>query len=221
MEIQAPKTEQALLQRVVSLAGLTLTEAAQQVGLIVPNDLRTMKGWVGQLLERCLGCDAGTAPEPDFSHLGIELKTIPVDAAGKPLESTYVSIVPLYNHQGINWHNSDVKAKLMRVLWVPIEGEAHIPLPLRRIGCGIFWSPNREQMKILQSDWEELMDYVIMGQVEQIDARMGRYMQIRPKAANAKALTWGVAPDGSKIQTLPRGFYLRTCFTKQIIAHYL
>ncbi len=33
------------------------------------------------------------------------------------------------------------------------------------------------------------MDMIVLGQVERITARHGEYLQIRPKAANAKALT--------------------------------
>jgi len=37
------------------------------------------------------------------------------------------------------------------------------------------------------------------------------------KAANGKCLCYGFDSEGNKIQTLPRGFYLRSNFTKQII----
>ena len=46
---------------------------------------------------------------------------------------------------------------------------------------------------------------------------MGRYLQIRPKGANAKSLTTTLDEEGNTIQTLPRGFYLRPEFTQQII----
>ncbi len=35
------------------------------------------------LLELWLGASAGSKPEQDFAALGVELKTIPVDAAGQ------------------------------------------------------------------------------------------------------------------------------------------
>jgi len=41
-------------------------------------------------------------------------------------------------------------------------------------------------------------------------------LQIRPKAANSKALRWGIGEAGEPIQTLPCGFYLRALFTRQI-----
>ncbi|MBD3667918.1 MAG: DNA mismatch repair endonuclease MutH, partial [Kangiella sp.] len=65
--------------------------------------------------------------------------------------------------------------------------------------------------------FEDTIDTVAMGQIEQIDARFGEVMQVRPKAANSKALTEAIGPEGETIQTLPRGFYLRPSFTRQIL----
>lgn len=53
------------------------------------------------LLELYLGAMAGSKPEQDFPELGIELKTIPVDAAGKPLETTFVCVAPLTGNSGV------------------------------------------------------------------------------------------------------------------------
>jgi len=56
-----------------------------------------------------------------------------------------------------------------------------------------------------------------MGQLEQITASYGKYLQIRPKAQNGKSLQVGIGADGGLVQTLPRGFYLRTEFTRTIL----
>ena len=118
-----PSSEQELLERVQSLAGLTLAEVANKAGIDIPKDLKRHKGWVGLLLEHVLGATASSRPEPDFPHLGIELKTLPINIQGKPLETTFVSVAPLVGLVGINWNNSWVRRKLSRVLWVPIIGE--------------------------------------------------------------------------------------------------
>jgi DNA mismatch repair protein MutH len=61
------------------------------------------------------------------------------------------------------------------------------------------------------------MNMVQTGQLEQITARYGKYLQIRPKAQNARSLRKGINAEGDIVQTLPRGFYLRTSFTATII----
>ena len=51
----------------------------------------------------------------------------------------------------------------------------------------------------------------------EIDASMGEYLQVRPKAANGKSLCYGFDEVGNKILTLPRGFYLRSSFTMTVL----
>ena len=104
---------------------------------------------------------------------------------------------------------SHVRHKLKRVLWVPVEGDRQIPLAERRVGAPLLWSPNDEEERLLSRDWEELMDMIVLGQVERITARHGEVLQLRPKAANSKALTEAVGAQGEPILTLPRGFYLK------------
>ncbi|MGF1738187.1 DNA mismatch repair endonuclease MutH [Photobacterium satsumensis] len=215
-----PKTEQELLIRANALAGMTLGELAQIANIAVPPDLRRDKGWVGQLLEWHLGASAGSKPVPDFAELGIELKTIPVGYHGKPLETTFVCVAPLIGLHGLSWENSHIRHKLARVLWVPVEGERDIPLADRHVGSPMLWSPSPEEEQQLRQDWEELMDMIVLGQVEQITARHGEVLQLRPKAANRKALTEAYGANGQPIKTLPRGFYLKTQFTASLLEKY-
>ncbi|ELI6447730.1 DNA mismatch repair endonuclease MutH [Photobacterium damselae] len=215
-----PLSENELLQRAQELAGLTLGELAYQAGIVVPPDLRRDKGWVGQLLEWHLGASAGSKPIPDFAELGIELKTIPIGYNGKPLETTFVCVAPLIGVQGLSWQQSHIRHKLARVLWIPVEGERDLPLADRHVGSPLIWSPSAQEEAQLQQDWEELMDMIVLGQVEQITARHGEVLQLRPKAANSKALTEAYGANGQPIKTLPRGFYLKTNFTAAILERY-
>ena len=199
------------------MAGKTLQQIAGKLHYPAPKKLASNKGWTGEIIEQYLGANAGSSPEPDFTNIGVELKTLPIGKHGKPKESTFVCIVSLMPQENSCWENSLVKRKLSRVLWVPVEGDNTIPLPQRRIGNAILWSPAPSQEKILRDDWEELMNMVLTGQLEQITARYGKYLQIRPKAQNARSLRKGINAEGDIVQTLPRGFYLRTSFTATIL----
>lgn len=181
-----PLSENELLQRAQELAGLTLGELAHQAGIAVPPDLRRDKGWVGQLLEWHLGVSAGSKPVPDFAELGIELKTIPIGYNGKPLETTFVCVAPLIGVQGLSWQQSHIRHKLARVLWIPVEGERDLPLADRHVGSPLIWSPSAQEEAQLQQDWEELMDMIVLGQVEQITARHGEVLQYVLKQPIAK-----------------------------------
>lgn len=217
----APETESELMQRAIGLAGRRLGELAQLHQTPVPDHLKKIKGWVGELLETALGATASNLPEPDFQSLGIELKTIPIKPDGHPKESTFVCTAPLVDTSGLRWQDSTVKKKLNRVLWLPIESDPSVALAERRIGNAVLWSPDNQQEAILCADWQEIIERISLGELETIDASLGQYLQLRPKAANAKSLAAGIDKQGNKIQTLPRGFYLRSRFTQQILQqHY-
>lgn len=216
-----PQTLEQLLSQAQSIAGLTFGELADELHIPVPPDLKRDKGWVGMLLERALGATAGSKAEQDFSHLGVELKTLPINAEGYPLETTFVSLAPLVQNSGVKWENSHVRHKLSCVLWMPIEGSRHIPLRERHIGAPILWKPTAEQERQLKQDWEELMDLIVLGKLDQITARIGEVMQLRPKGANSRSVTKGIGKNGEIIDTLPLGFYLRKEFTAQILKAFL
>lgn len=212
-----PQSELELFERAQAISGLSLAQLAQAAGVDVPKNLNRDKGWTGQLLEWHLGADAGSKPVPDFEGLGIELKTIPIDINGKPLETTYVCVAPLTNITGQTWQSSPIRIKLNRVLWIPILAERQIPVTDRIIGYPILWSPSEEEDRNLQADWEELMDMIALGRVNQITAKTGEYLQIRPKAAHSRIKTAGIGRDGKMVETLPKGFYLKKNFTQQIL----
>ena len=216
-----PQTLEQLLSQAQSIAGLTFGELADELHIPVPPDLKRDKGWVGMLLERALGATAGSKAEQDFSHLGVELKTLPINAEGYPLETTFVSLAPLVQNSGVKWENSHVRHKLSCVLWMPIEGSRHIPLRERHIGAPILWKPTADQERQLKQDWEELMDLIVLGKLDQITARIGEVMQLRPKGANSRAVTKGIGKNGEIIDTLPLGFYLRKEFTAKILKAFL
>ena len=215
--ISPPADIEQLLQRVQMIAGMTLSSLAGAINIEMPENLHREKGWVGQFIEKLLGATAGNKPEPDFINLGIELKTLPINSKGNPSESTYVCVVPLSHTAGLSWDNSVVKAKLKHVLWIPIEADKGLALGQRRVGMGILWKPDVEIEAKLATDYNEFIDRISLGKVESITADQGELLQIRPKAANSSALTEGIGDQGQSIKTLPRGFYLRPAFTRQII----
>ena len=215
-----PKTIDELLSRAESIAGYTLAELALQAGIPVPENLKRDKGWVGQLLEWHLGASAGSKPVPDFIDLDIELKTIPISHSGKPLETTFVCVAPLTGVHSLQWKESHVRHKLSHVLWIPVEGEREIPVGDRHVGYPVLWKPSIKEEQQLQQDWEELMDLIVLGKVESITVRHGEVLQLRPKAANSRALTEAYGDNGQPIKTLPRGFYLKTHFTHSILTSF-
>jgi len=215
--IPTPSSTTELLALCENIAGLSLQELAEIADIKMAKDLRTNKGWVGQLIEWHLGATAGSKPEQDFKHLGIELKTIPIDQFGKVLETTFVCSTPILNTTGLTWENSNIRNKLSQVLWVPVQGERSVPLAERLVGSGFLWSASQKQAQLLKDDWLELMEKIALGQIESISARDGEVLQLRPKAANGSVLTDAYGLNGDIIKVRPRGFYLKKNFTQSII----
>ncbi|MDN2663497.1 DNA mismatch repair endonuclease MutH [Psychromonas sp. 14N.309.X.WAT.B.A12] len=212
-----PTSESQLLNYCEAIAGFSLSELADIAGIITPENLRKNKGWVGQLIEWHLGASAGSKPEQDFKHLGIELKTIPIDSNGKVLETTFVCSTPILNTTHLTWENSNIRNKLSKVLWLPVQGERKIPLAERLVGNGFLWTASAQQEQLMRQDWNELMEKIALGKIEQISARDGQVLQLRPKAANGQVVTDAYGEEGELIKVRPRGFYLKKAFTQDII----
>lgn len=213
-------SESELLKRSQLIEGLTFSQLACALNLQVPLNTNRRKGFIGQAIEQALGTTAKNAAEPDFKELGIELKTIPINKSGKAGESTFITTIPLTNIQEQAWKTSDCYKKLKKVLWIPIEGDKSISYGNRRIGRAILWKMPIEDELIIKKDWTLLTNLIITGRLNEINASLGDYLQVRPKGRNAKSLCYGFNEEGRRIKTLPRGFYLRSSFTSKLLQEY-
>lgn len=207
-----PIDEDDLLIRAAALRGTSLAALGQ--GLV--GGLR-QKGKIGEAIERALGATPGAGAVHDFPHLGVELKTIPVAADGAPHESTYVCAVRVGDAAAMTWAGSWVRRKLSCVLWVPIVGERAAAPSARVVGGAVLWRPTAEQEAILRADFEEIVGLVGVGRVEDVSAHLGRWLQLRPKAASGRERTIALGLDGEVVRTVPRGFYLRPRFTRALL----
>lgn len=213
--------KQELLDRAFALGGCTIEEVAATVGRVVPADQSRAKGFVGLLLEAVLRATAGNRAEPDFPELGIELKTLPVRADGRPTESTFVCRIPLAEIAETEWPASRVRKKLGCVLFVPIEADKEIPLRERRVGRAFLWMPDEAEEQQLRDDWSELAGILATGGADAITAHLGTALQVRPKAASSRVRQRNLIDSGASGGELgtnnPKGFYLRRSFTEGIL----
>jgi DNA mismatch repair protein MutH len=211
--IAPPDTLAELAQRARALEGMSLAELARRHEGDASGPLVRRKGKAGQLVERALGANAGSRAEPDFMGLGVELKTIPVERDGKPRESTFVCSFSVADAEHAEWASSAVRAKLAHVLFVPLViGATEVTL-----GRACFWRPDDEQEAILRADFDDLMGMIALGQIELLTARLGRWLQVRPKAAHGAVRTRAYGAEGEPLATIPRGFYLRARVTGALL----
>lgn len=216
--MRAPTTVEELLARAHDAVGARVGELAARFGLEASGDAVKTKGSAGAILEHALGATGGSARVHDFPALGVELKTIPIDRRGVPVESTYVCTLSLADAEEQEWATSWVKAKLARVLFVPLVGDEDTAWTDRAIAPPVLWSPTAEQDRVLRGDFDEVVGLVGVGRIEELTAHLGRWLQVRPKAAHGRVRTIAYGAEGEAIGTVPRGFYLRARFTGAILA---
>lgn len=216
-----PTSPGELLARAELIAGLRLGELAARFSVPVPEDLRRAKGFVGGLVERALGATAGSRTGPDFPELGIELKTLPVDRAGRALESTFVCTIELSEIGSSEWEESRLWSKLRQVLWMPVEGVRGVPVAERRLGSPFLWRPTEQDVARLRTDWEALSSLIALGRTGELTGHLGKVLQVRPKAARGASRRRAYDADSASYSEQPKGFYLRAGFTTEILARYL
>tara|TARA_R110000868_G_scaffold353876_2_gene615076 strand:+ start:27694 stop:28353 length:660 start_codon:yes stop_codon:yes gene_type:complete len=207
-----------LCKKARSLRGYKLSQLANlhQVGRPVGNN--TSKGWSGQLIEQVLGVKNNSLALPDFPDLGVELKTIPVSLDYKPYETTYVTTVPLLPQYMTSFEDSVLWLKLRCVLWVPLIAKTKsISVQERIIGEPFIWQPSNQEKEIIKQDFDEIMEFIVTGRIDNLSASVGQYLHVRPKALDSYKKTYTVDYESNKIITSPKGFYLRTVLTKQIL----
>lgn len=217
MHAPPPASIDELLARARSLEGQRVDAIARAIGASTAGEAVRTKGRPGEILERALGATGGSTKVVDFPELGVELKTIPIDERGVPIESTYVCTLPLADAETQEWETSWVRAKLARVLFVPLLAREGEPWPARIVGAPVLWSPTREQEHVLRGDFDDVVGLIGVGRIEELTAHLGRWLQVRPKARDGSkiGLAWGA--DNEAIAAVPRGFYLRARFTGAIL----
>lgn len=214
---EPPCSREALLAAAGRLAGRTVGEVAAELSARLPESTLRGKGFVGALVEAALGASAGSRAEPDFPALGIELKTLPMSADGRVLESTFVASIPLTSLAQLDFDASPIGHKLREVLFVPVEGKP-IPFADRRFGTPLLWRFDDTERAILERDYERLALRVSRGELERVSAHEGDAMQVRPKARRGADRRLFFDESGTGHVEQPRGVYLRARFTESVVA---
>ncbi|HET6279754.1 MAG TPA: MutH/Sau3AI family endonuclease [Polyangia bacterium] len=214
---------EALLAHARALVGVELAELADQLGLPVPAGAVRTKGWAGQILERELGVEGGGQRGPDFQALGVELKTVPVDADLAPRESTAVCQIDPITIAAESWDTSYVRQKLARVLFIALEVAspgvgASRSVGDHRVAAARLWSPSPDDERALRTDFELFVRrYFRLGRSDDITGHLGAVLQVRPKGRNAADRRAGYDAEGRATQVGKCGFYLRPSFVGRIL----
>ncbi len=209
---------QEKLNQLRSYDGQTIQELQNLLRIKIPESRIHTKGKIGTLIEKLLGCEAGSRSVPDFEELGLELKIIPVNESGKPWETTAITSINFFNMLSWKWEDSRAYHKTRHILFAPIIKRTEKTLIQDRILKNPFiWSPNLKQDLQLKEDWELVANLIKEGKADTLSGRMGVYMQPRPKGRNSRDMVDAPGSDGNTIRVMRRAFYFLVKFTEPII----
>ncbi|WMY97698.1 MAG: MutH/Sau3AI family endonuclease [Arsenophonus sp.] len=211
------KNKTILLSKINQIIGLSLGDLAKRLKIPIPYNLKKKKGWIGQLFDNFFGVNLIHQSNIDFPHLGIELKTIPINRYGKPSQNTFVCSLSYINSNNFNWFQSYIRYKLSHVLWILIEEDKKIPLKERKIINSFLWKPSKKEENCIQKDWEILMDIIVFGRLEQLNSYYSKILEIKVKSFYKKNQTMSINQNGFIFKNSPIAFYLKKDFTKTII----
>ena len=214
----APMSTAELIVRAEALAGSSIGKLAAALGTTIPKGRRSTKGFIGQLLEKALGADPEALDAPDFPGLGVELKSIPVadDTLLRPVESTFLSSISMAYADRATWESSRLRHKVSSVLWIPVEGKWKGDIAERVILKPRLWRASDAEVAALKADWMDLMGAIGAGNAAQLSGRDGKYIQVRPKAANSSVRVAAPSEHSVDMQH-PLGFYMRASATRGIL----
>jgi len=212
------KSISALLSHARALRGASLADLAESLGVPVPAGSRIPKGWAGRLVEQELGAE-GSFRGPDFTRLGIELKTVPVREDFWPLESTAVCHIDPVVIAGESWATSYVRQKLQHVLFIALAcPKAPHSIGDRHITGVRLWNPSLEEERLLQTDFEYIVrNYFRQGRAHALTGHVGKVLQVRPKGRNRADMQGAYDADGNPSRLGRCGFYLRPAFVCGIL----
>lgn len=184
------------------------------------------KGGLGILLEELyFGYKANSNQMPDFSKVGIELKSSPyefrTDGSLRAGERLSVTMVPHDRPIENVFYNSDVWHKIEKLLLIYYLRDRTLE---SRLNCHIDYSylfiPPVEDLKIIIDDFNKIVGKVISGKAHEISESDTLYLGACTKGATASKST---QPQfyGEHIPARARNFCLKQSYMTYVLNNYI
>ena len=217
-----PQTMAELEQRLHLIMGRSIGELTQLSKLNVAA-YATAKGFAGQLVELFLGAHAHNQSGPDFTKLGIELKTVPVGFDLMPQEHTFICAADLAPRHMIPFAQSALFHKMQHMLFVMLLAPRNAGLSMgeRRILGYFFFDLTGEHRQQVETDYNEMQELLLSHQFDQLTSSLGNVLQLRPRGLPGKDVVAVHDEEGQLIYTKTRGYYLRSSFTRTLLQSFI
>lgn len=217
MEGTVYKTKEAVLRRAQEAIGIPMRDI-DRTGRI-----QRGKGAVGTVIEESwFGYAPNSESEPDFPEAGVELKVTPYvrNAKGKirAKERLVCNIINYMTEYQKTFLTSDFWHKCSTMLIMSYEYRKDIPKSYFRIDSAILFRFPREDLKIIQQDWEKIMAKIRAGQAHLITEGDTFYLAACPKGASKKTVR---KQPFSDIPAMQRAYSLKSSYMTHILNDFI
>lgn len=171
------------LRRLAGLVGRDLRALAPLYGVTFERDGQRNKGWAGQVVERFLGLPPDAFQRPDFGDW--ELKVVPIheraDGVLVPRETMAITMFNEDDLERLGFDESHLLEKLRRQVVVariflgPEEPRSLV------LACVPFDLDDPALLTEIAADYEEIRWVARTSGLPALTARIGRWVQPRPK----------------------------------------
>lgn len=176
------------------------------------------KGYIGYIVENFFCTSSSNKAKNDFSHLDIELKTLPLNIKNEPLNSVFIcSFSPDIKY--LKWKQSVLYNKIKHILWVPYYKFPDNNLFEYKFLKPFFYKINKHHEIIIKNDWYNLLTLFYKGNFNTLN-KFGKYLQIASHSRFNNDLIEVFDSNGNKKTITRMSFYLNKNFIKELIIHF-
>jgi DNA mismatch repair protein MutH len=201
--------EAVTLARLESIEGQTIAAVAaslgRQVGRGKSAAADVIRALVGQKAKGRIG---------DFDRFGVELKTLPIDRRGRPVERTSF---PAFVHEELafeTWEASDLLGRLNRILFVPLYRDKGQEQATAVVRPAFFWSPTETELVGISEEWSRICDLILAHKSRDLPKEsQTRFIHVRTHGRNSRDQE--PAPGGFDVTR--KSFWLNLDYVETII----
>ena len=209
-------SKEAILRRAREIIGIPLREIDKT------GRLATGKGAIGTVIEESwYGYKPNSESEPDFPEAGVELKVTPYIRTGNGIrakERLVCNIINYMEEYKRTFKTSAFWHKCNTMLLMSYEDKDGIAKEDFTIDETVLFSFPEKDLRIIEHDWEIIMDKVRRGMAHTISEADTFYLAACTKGANASS----VRPQPfSSIPAKQRAYSLKSSYMTQVINTYI
>lgn len=209
-------TKEAILKRALEIKGIPLRDVD------TTGRLATGKGAIGTVIEESwFGYSPNSESEPDFPEAGVELKVTPYLRGRNGIrakERLVCNIINYMEEYDRTFNTSAFWHKCNTMLLMSYEHLADRPKGDFRIDEAILFSFPKEDLIIIEHDWETIINKVRAGKAHEISEGDTLYLAACTKGANASS----VRPQPfSRVPAKQRAYSLKASYMTQILNKYI